>query len=327
MNFFSNNFFIECLFYTFKCIFIFIFIDFSGDQTPTPTRLIRNCEEFGLFDDLKHVNPFEETFRKAIDSKSAEPNLLLTTQKSLEIIKSNDEDTLHTPNIFPSDNGNNVKHKTANKPANELCPKNESLLTTVADSNVFTTPSPNSFSNDVKEDIKCVKQLDNDKGNLPKKTRNFENLEIRKSNEFRKIYPKPVVTSVFCGVSSPIKEKIRQSLLKLQAPNSEENVKLAVQHFHVPSSKQSYSSGRIITEEIKRQELKKNHFNKDDANERNREAAKRYRNKQKILHDSLLQRNAQLEAENGLLKKQLQVFKKTHEKCSVTLKYNTLKYK
>lgn len=260
------------------------------------------------------MNPFEETFRKAIDSKSTQ--ILLTTQKSLEIIKSNDEDTLHTPNIFPSDNSNIVKHKT----------RNESLLTPVANSNVFTAPMQNSCSNDVKEDIKCIKQLGNDEGNLPKKMRNVENLEIRKTFEFRKISPKPVVTSVFCGVSNPIKEKIRQSLLKLQTPNSDENVKLSVQHFHVPSTKQSYNSC-IPIEVIKRQDQKKHLFSKDDANERNREAAKRYRNKQKILHDSLLQRNAQLEAENALLKKQLQVFKKTHETCSVTLKYNTLKYK
>ncbi|KAG8245398.1 Alcohol O-acetyltransferase, partial [Homalodisca vitripennis] len=38
------------------------------DQTPTPTRFIRNCEEVGLFQDLQNVNPFEETFRKAVES-------------------------------------------------------------------------------------------------------------------------------------------------------------------------------------------------------------------------------------------------------------------
>lgn len=51
-----------------------------ADQTPTPTRLIRNCDEVGLFDDLhlQHVvNPFDETFRRAVESKSTAttPNL------------------------------------------------------------------------------------------------------------------------------------------------------------------------------------------------------------------------------------------------------------
>lgn len=41
-----------------------------ADQTPTPTRFIKNCEEVGLFQDLQNVtvNPFEETFRKAAEA-------------------------------------------------------------------------------------------------------------------------------------------------------------------------------------------------------------------------------------------------------------------
>ena len=38
----------------------------SSDQTPTPTRFLRNCEEIGLFNELKS-NPFEEAFKKASD--------------------------------------------------------------------------------------------------------------------------------------------------------------------------------------------------------------------------------------------------------------------
>lgn len=37
-----------------------------ADQTPTPTRFFKNCEEVGLFQDLQ-VNPFEETFRRAVE--------------------------------------------------------------------------------------------------------------------------------------------------------------------------------------------------------------------------------------------------------------------
>uniref|UniRef100_T1I328 Uncharacterized protein n=1 Tax=Rhodnius prolixus TaxID=13249 RepID=T1I328_RHOPR len=40
----------------------------SSDQTPTPVRFIRQCEEIGLFQDLQNVNPFEETFRKAAEA-------------------------------------------------------------------------------------------------------------------------------------------------------------------------------------------------------------------------------------------------------------------
>lgn len=41
---------------------------FLADQTPTPTRFIRNCEEVGLFQDLQHENPFDETFRRAVEA-------------------------------------------------------------------------------------------------------------------------------------------------------------------------------------------------------------------------------------------------------------------
>ncbi|XP_055957228.1 cyclic AMP-dependent transcription factor ATF-2 isoform X1 [Patella vulgata] len=38
------------------------------DQTPTPTKFLKNCEEIGLFQELVK-NPFEEAFKKATDSE------------------------------------------------------------------------------------------------------------------------------------------------------------------------------------------------------------------------------------------------------------------
>lgn len=45
------------------CIFVWSSI-FLADQTPTPTKFLRNCEEIGLFHELSK-NPFEEAFKKA----------------------------------------------------------------------------------------------------------------------------------------------------------------------------------------------------------------------------------------------------------------------
>lgn len=64
----------------------------GNDETPTPTRLIRNCEEVGLFQDLQNVNPFDEVFKKAIENPSI--NLQVPTNSS--------DDTLHTPQIYPN---------------------------------------------------------------------------------------------------------------------------------------------------------------------------------------------------------------------------------
>ncbi|CAH1163802.1 unnamed protein product [Phaedon cochleariae] len=81
----------------------------SADQTPTPTRFIRNCEEVGLFQDLQHVNPFDETFKKAVDSAK--------NGNSLEVLEANNSnDTLHTPHILPHIEENqkkNVKQVTS----------------------------------------------------------------------------------------------------------------------------------------------------------------------------------------------------------------------
>ncbi|XP_064108198.1 cyclic AMP-dependent transcription factor ATF-7-like [Macrobrachium nipponense] len=37
---------------------------FIIDQTPTPTRFLRQCEEVGLFQEIS-LNPFDEQFRRA----------------------------------------------------------------------------------------------------------------------------------------------------------------------------------------------------------------------------------------------------------------------
>ncbi|XP_054738887.1 cyclic AMP-dependent transcription factor ATF-2 [Anastrepha obliqua] len=71
---------------------------FAGsDQTPTPTRLIRNCEEVGLFEDLRHVNPFEETFRRACEQNNGQ-----TPVRQLDSVEAHaDENSLHTPQVYP----------------------------------------------------------------------------------------------------------------------------------------------------------------------------------------------------------------------------------
>ncbi|KAG7188461.1 hypothetical protein KM043_008100 [Ampulex compressa] len=66
---------------------------FAADQTPTPTRFIRNCEEVGLFQDLQNVNPFEETFRRAVEAGNT--GTLTVSEAGIT------DDTLHTPHIFP----------------------------------------------------------------------------------------------------------------------------------------------------------------------------------------------------------------------------------
>lgn len=48
---------------------------YSSDQTPTPTRFLRSCEESGLFQELEEANPFDQDFKSINDgsSKPSEP--------------------------------------------------------------------------------------------------------------------------------------------------------------------------------------------------------------------------------------------------------------
>lgn len=81
------------------------------DETPTPTRFIRNCEEVGLFQDLQNVNPFEETFKRANE---------LVKSGNIPTPSLQTDDTLHTPHVFPVINNNYTSHRISPNPEFEL---------------------------------------------------------------------------------------------------------------------------------------------------------------------------------------------------------------
>lgn len=62
---------------------IFSSFIYNSDQTPTPTKFLKNCEDIGLFNELK--NPFEEAFKKAMDTES-QAEVSLTAKKVVCII-------------------------------------------------------------------------------------------------------------------------------------------------------------------------------------------------------------------------------------------------
>lgn len=309
----------------------------SVDETPTPIRLIRNCEEVGLFEDLKHVNPFEETFRQAIDEKR--PNVLLSTQKSLELVRTHDEDTLHTPNIFPEN-----KKFLDSKPATSECNASEEIEAKDISDQHSSDLQFNSISRESKVNVSTSKLLGkqdvsttgsnivpkskNRRKNNIKSMENTLDMQTIENNQkmtklLRKICPKPNFISI-STTSSPIKEQIKESLLRLRSAPNHENLKmtnLPLICIQVPTELKSVNDNVQPKQIIKRKihSVRKVLGKTTDVNERNREAAKRYRYKQKTQHGELMERNMQLELENSRLKRELQLFKKTHENCSVTL--------
>ncbi|XP_032777413.2 cyclic AMP-dependent transcription factor ATF-7 isoform X1 [Daphnia magna] len=104
--------------------------NFVADETPTPTRFIRNCEEVGLFQDL-NVNPFDEQFRRAAE---------VTTHLSPSTLPSAD-DVLHTPHVFPvlPTEPEGVTQLPPPKSANV---KKHYLMPSLSTSECLTLPSP-----------------------------------------------------------------------------------------------------------------------------------------------------------------------------------------
>ncbi|XP_042217474.1 cyclic AMP-dependent transcription factor ATF-7-like isoform X2 [Homarus americanus] len=62
------------------------------DQTPTPTRFLRQCEEVGLFQEI-NLNPFDEQFRRA--------SLLRSHHSLTEALGGNGGESLDTPRVLP----------------------------------------------------------------------------------------------------------------------------------------------------------------------------------------------------------------------------------
>uniref|UniRef100_A0A8D9EWP6 Cyclic AMP-dependent transcription factor ATF-2 n=1 Tax=Cacopsylla melanoneura TaxID=428564 RepID=A0A8D9EWP6_9HEMI len=78
------------------------------DQTPTPTKFLKQCEDIGLFNDLQKVNPFDETFKKAIDAQNTLLKYPLTVQNS--------DETLNTPTPYQIVGIDNIKIEVLNEP-------------------------------------------------------------------------------------------------------------------------------------------------------------------------------------------------------------------
>lgn len=99
-NAYSGKWFSSTIFFLFHSFYM------AADQTPTPTRFIRNCEEVGLFQDLQNVNPFDETFKKAVE---------LAKTGTLHVPDTSTDDTLHTPHILPHEQDPNAFKQTDNQ--------------------------------------------------------------------------------------------------------------------------------------------------------------------------------------------------------------------
>lgn len=227
----------------------------SSDETPTPTRFIRNCEAIGLFQDLQNVNPFDETFRQATEAVKKGQCLKVPTIPSLG--KPAGED-LHTPHIYLKDDGHSSDEKIISE--YEMLKGPPEISTPVK---TFSTPP--STTTMIKENKIDYKPANDDvhlfvkmaNGALVQITSSPNNFEILKSNvltngsislgapvmqsiSYTEAEPPPSQPLPDISSSAAVKKKLKETLLKTPKPKTISNPENCI----IPDSKVNHQSRR-----------------------------------------------------------------------------------
>ncbi|XP_059058880.1 uncharacterized protein LOC131852246 [Achroia grisella] len=184
------------------------------DQTPTPTRFIRNCEEVGLFLDLQsEENPFDEGFKRAMESVKHG----LPPMESSAIAPSTDD--LHTPQmVFPlTDHADSALYSTTNNQSNITISRSSSdesgvikeyETTTISKlTNEVTTISRRVEKHDVDKPHDEVRHTDRNKDILNETVSYTNNIiKITKDVETSKNGPMAVTDSVIKDTNNVTKD-------------------------------------------------------------------------------------------------------------------------
>lgn len=280
-----------------------------ADQTPTPTRFLRTCDEIGVFDGL--LNPFEQTFRHAIEScgNSANKSTIAINQST-----SNVDDTLHTPHIFPNF-GNSCQ------PNNEKV-KDESIK---AENTINKTIilRLDSLKEKVKGEIRSeepekVPQL-NEHNKFGELTKKLDTKRIlSKYPPIAPAAPTPTVTTFFAIAPVQVRQKLKARLLSHQSVSTscpQRPVILARTDNGLPS-----------TPTICENKSKNGNSARSIRNKKNVEAAKRYRERLKQKQGDLITKNADLLEQNRQLReenKRLKRFILNCKTCKTKLESNS----
>lgn len=281
-----------------------------ADQTPTPTRLIGKCEEVGLFEDLQKVNPFDETFRRAVEEKSSGSGEIANGKAvpSLGPVGTGDE-TLHTPHVFPL-----LERRDSQKLSKLIISRSNSKRG--EDAAIQSEPVLES-----RQSSKRKKQNQIYSGNkkplvkvLPKSTPATQPVIII-SCEQNEALP--------CIKPSTPLHPVKAKLKKYLARNGQlESTDEATQQPSTSATASTLSTEQSIKPvESNEKPARLREESTDQKHERWKMAAKRYRTRVKQNQDKIHQKNLELEEENLRLKTELARMRHVlslHKDCSVT---------
>ncbi|XP_039288657.1 cyclic AMP-dependent transcription factor ATF-2-like isoform X3 [Nilaparvata lugens] len=314
------------------------------DQTPTPTRLIRKCEEVGLFQDLQNVNPFEETFRKAAEAVRTGSTSLQVSNLCVPL--SNADDTLHTPNLFPNVPENELPcSRSIEIPLNDkICDTPEHVHLTCDGDNITDLELRSPRDNLINVLETCPTGVET---HLPPESalnsQNTVQILLCTPNGKETLNVMPIET--LDSTSGRANSKLKQSLLKnshctknQDEQNNNENQVLSVINKPCPAPKvliPPLSKTPVLPVKRKIQPESNQVQNYVDANddkkdklEKNRASAMRCRAKRKKMMEEMQNRCSNLESVNQKLQSvisnlrseiaQLQTLLLAHRNCPVT---------
>lgn len=294
---------------------------FVADQTPTPTRLIKNCEEVGLFEDLKDVNPFDETFRRAVESQSNSSTPIVETP----VASNSDnplisEESLHTPQVFPNFEGSSAEHCQDFK-----VEKKNIILAENLDCKQKKLCKKTTKKKPKLQTIKPKSQVQSPK---PQSVLIAQNSPVLAPNTINIIQPSQIIAF---NITSPSVIQSRPLILPKLTSNeqkllNEEQIPVKEKlkaHLNCPKVATVSPPTKVpIPFKPKNKAIyQSKELDYDDSGERRRAAASRYRKKIKKEQLELRRKNAELLSENSELKamvKQLRQALLAHQNCDVS---------
>ncbi|XP_058056612.1 cyclic AMP-dependent transcription factor ATF-2 [Anopheles bellator] len=276
------------------------------DQTPTPTRLIGKCEEVGLFEDLQKVNPFDETFRRAVESRSSvgTPSTEQPPSAGELTIPSRtaDGETLHTPHVFPGtvEAVDNTDGEAKQRGKRKI---QQSQRTTVP---------PDGMKSSTKRVVDILPKLPLCQPSVP--TCATIPVLVMPPVVVPKILA-PVTIGQSIGWGTHVKEKLKKHLQKPRNPSQETD---RIQGQRILSSSDKGIAKSSSKPANYSNDNKESRSEDIDKHERWKAAAKRYRTRVKESQDKQHRHNIELEAEILRLRTELVALKHAHRNCSVT---------
>lgn len=292
-------------------------------ETPSPTKLIKNCETLGVFDDL---NIFDIGFQKAIQNHNECPN-----SSTL-----GNTDTLHTPQILNESRTltATIKFRKVENEQTKVPIETTIVENLIPSTEAVTTKQCLIQKQHVKIKPKPIMLAAQSTSNIIQHT---SNIVVPGTTVYVKDRLKNIILSNNSCAISQKRLKVGESDSYVEHIKEENTIFIGTTTLSTtiphPTTSTISNNKLLINSEPHKSNKTRSNIGTDkidtERNERNRAAARRYRKKMKIYsqnlqekYDATQEKLDKFQRENTILKKELNELKKLllmHKECSVTM--------